>query len=236
MLENGRKVSIVMVDDDDDDCFVIREALAGSQLDYDLTIFGSGSEFLDFLRGRGKYARAGIEFPDLILLDLYMPGMSGMDVLRHMQDDPGLRKLDVVVLTDATEWSALAECYHLGAAAVFTKSLWLHTFAELIRISGHYWFKFVTFKARDPHQHDPGAQDRFPGQFCTYTFKRSRPFTRHYSRKAFDRLCHNRLKQKISPRKCGFRPKSVAGVTNSIGALKREFPASQPVVTPSQGF
>jgi CheY-like chemotaxis protein len=144
MWETGRKVSIVMVDDDEDDCFIIKEALDESELDHTLTILGSGSELLDYLRGRGKYAGIKPECPDLILLDLYMPGLSGRDVLGDIRKDPEFSHLDVVVLTDSTEWSELQECYRLGATAVFTKGKWLQTFAEIIRISGSYWFKFVT--------------------------------------------------------------------------------------------
>jgi CheY-like chemotaxis protein len=144
MWETGRKVSIVMVDDDEDDCFIIKEALGESELDHTLTILGSGSELLDYMHGRGKYAGIKPEYPDLILLDLYMPGLSGREVLRDMRNDPEFNNLDVVVLTDSTDWSELSECYHLGATAVFSKGKWLQTFAEIIRISGSYWFKFVT--------------------------------------------------------------------------------------------
>ena len=144
MWEPGRKVSIVMVDDDEDDCFVIKEALEESELDHTLAIIESGRELMDYLRGRGKYAGIKPEYPDLILLDLYMPGLSGMDVLRDIRKDPEFSHLDVVVLTDSTDWSELSECYRLGATAVFSKGKWLETFAEIIRISGSYWFKFVT--------------------------------------------------------------------------------------------
>jgi CheY-like chemotaxis protein len=144
MWETGRKFSIVMVDDDQDDCSVIKEALDDSELDHTLTMLGSGTELLDYLRGRGKYAGIKPEYPDLILLDLYMPGLSGMDVLRDIRKDPEFSHLDVVVLTDSTDWPELRECYRLGATAVFNKGKWLQTFAEIIRISGSYWFKFVT--------------------------------------------------------------------------------------------
>jgi hypothetical protein len=62
------------------------------------------------------------------------------------------------VLTDSTDWAALQECYELGATAVFTKQKWLATFAEIIRISGSYWFKFVTVKLGP----DLGASDSHP--------------------------------------------------------------------------
>jgi CheY-like chemotaxis protein len=150
MVETGRKVSIVMVDDDEDDCFIIAEALAESELDHTLTRCGSGSELLDYLRGSGKHAGKQPQRPDLILLDLHMPGLSGGDVLKKIRDDPELSRLQVVVLTDSSEWSELSECYRLGATAVFTKGQWLPTFAEIIRISGLYWFKFVTFTVENP--------------------------------------------------------------------------------------
>jgi CheY-like chemotaxis protein len=149
MQQTGRKVSIVMVDDDEDDCFVIKQALSESELNHILTILGSGSELLDYLHCCGKYEGTRHEHPDLILLDLYMPKLSGWDVLRSIKNDPDLGHLDVVVLTDATEWPQLSDCYKLGATAVFNKAQWLQTFAEIIRISGPYWFKFVTFRVED---------------------------------------------------------------------------------------
>jgi CheY-like chemotaxis protein len=133
-----------MVDDDEDDCFIIKEALDESELDHSLTTMESGSELLDYLHGRGKYAGSKPEYPDLILLDLYLPGLSGSDILRYIRKNPQFGHLDVVVLTDSTDWSELSECYRLGATAVFSKGKWLETFAEIIRISGSYWFKFVT--------------------------------------------------------------------------------------------
>jgi len=144
MWETGRKFSIVMVDDDQDDCSVIKEALDDSELDHTLTMLGSGTELLDYLRGCGKYAGMKPEYPDLILLDLYMPGLSGMEVLRDIRKDPEFSHLDVVVLTDSSDWPEVRECYRLGATSVFNKGKWLQTFAEIIRISGSYWFKFVT--------------------------------------------------------------------------------------------
>ena len=81
-----------------------------------------------------------------------MPGLSGREVLRDIRNDPEFSQLDVVVLTDSTEWSELWECYELGATAVFTKGKWLQTFAEIIRISGSYWFKFVTVQLDKIHR------------------------------------------------------------------------------------
>lgn len=145
MRQTVRKVSIVMADDDEDDCFTIKQALGESQLDHTLKIIGSGRELMDYLRGHGKYKGCAPQHPDLILLDLYMPELNGREVLRELRTDPRLSDLDVVVLTDSTDWSELLECYELGATAVFTKAKWLETFAEIIRTSGPYWFKFVTF-------------------------------------------------------------------------------------------
>jgi len=151
MWETDRKISIVMVDDDEDDCFIIKDALADSELQHSLTILGSGSELLDYLHGRGKFRETEPQCPDLILLDLYMPGLSGREVLRILRNEPRFSGLNVVVLTNSNEWPELSECYQLGATAVFNKGQWLQTFSEIIRISGPYWFKFVTLKLRNPY-------------------------------------------------------------------------------------
>jgi CheY-like chemotaxis protein len=146
MWETGRKVSIVMVDDDEDDCLIISDALSESDLDHTLKIIGSGVELLDYLRGRGAYEGLGPQYPDLVLLDLHMPDLDGKEVLREIRRDPRLKEMDVVVLTGSTDRAELMECYAQGATAVYVKSQWLDTFAEIIRISSAYWFKFVTFQ------------------------------------------------------------------------------------------
>ncbi len=163
MLSKNQKVTIVMVDDDDDDCLIIKDALQESELSHTLTIISSGGELMDYLRGIGKYEDSPPPCPDLILLDLYMPGINGREVLREIRRDPLLRKIDVVVLTDSTEWNELSECYDLGATAVFTKGKWLETFAEIIRISGPYWYKFVTVQLLDGHTQNRWSHEAPPG-------------------------------------------------------------------------
>jgi CheY-like chemotaxis protein len=144
MREMGRSVSIVMGDDDEDDCLVIKEALSESELNHTLRIIGSGREMIDYLRGRGRYEGLDLEYPDLILLDLHMPDLHGREVLKEIREDPDLSRLVVVVLTDSADWSDLLECYLLGSTAVFKKKEWLETFAEIIRIAGPYWFEYLT--------------------------------------------------------------------------------------------
>jgi CheY-like chemotaxis protein len=132
-----------MGDDDEDDCFIIKEALSESELDHTLRVIGSGQELIDYLQRRGKYEGLDLEDPDLILLNLYIPDLNGREVLREIRKDPDLSHLAVVVLSDSTDWSDLLECYLMGAT-VFNKEKWLETFAEIIKISGPYWFKFLT--------------------------------------------------------------------------------------------
>ncbi|MGA2402793.1 MAG: hypothetical protein ABSG91_13995 [Syntrophobacteraceae bacterium] len=87
---------------------------------------------------------------DLAVYPALREVLPAIKILTQHHSASRFRKIDVVVLTDSTDWDELQECYELGATAVFTKGQWLDVFAEVIRISGPYWFRFLTVQLGIP--------------------------------------------------------------------------------------
>lgn len=133
-----------MVDDDEDDCFIMRKAFQESSLEHDLTCFENGQEMMDYLHRCGKAESPDAQRPDLILLDLNLPVKDGRTVLYEVKNDPDLKDIPVVVLTDSEDAVDAIQCYELGASLFYTKSQWLEVLVELIKSSGEYWFKVAT--------------------------------------------------------------------------------------------
>lgn len=133
----------MMADDDEDDCFLFQEALAESSLKHDLRCFANGKELMDYLRRCGEYERSDGPRPDLIILDLNMPIKDGRETLREIKNDPKLKDIHVMVMTESREEADLMFCYSLGAEIFLTKEEWFKILVEIVKTSGEYWFDFV---------------------------------------------------------------------------------------------
>lgn len=158
-----------MVDDDEDDCLIMRRALQESSLEHDLACFKNGQEMMDYLHRCGKNESSDPPCPDLILLDLNMPVKDGRMVLHEIKSDPDLRDIPVVVLTDSEDPLDAIQCYELGANLFYTKSQWLEIIAEIIKSSGEYWFDFAVkiSKTNSTAMNNPKADNYVPNDFGT---------------------------------------------------------------------
>lgn len=103
-----------------------------------LQVVEDGVEALALLRGEGKHA--GAARPDLILLDLNLPGMDGRDVLRALKQDPGLQTIPVVLLTTSSAEGDVVRSYRLHANAFVTKPLEMDAFIRLLQGIEDFWF------------------------------------------------------------------------------------------------
>lgn len=131
---------ILVVDDDRIDTEMILRAFAQSQLVHDIQCVRSGIEALERLRGQGELEPLGDErLPSLILLDLNMPRMNGLELLAELKADPELRRIPVVVLTTSNDELELERCYALGAAGCIVKPIDFSAFVEGVRRVAHYW-------------------------------------------------------------------------------------------------
>ena len=136
-------VTILMADDDEEDCLLAREALAESRLLNELRFVHDGEELLEYLRHTGRYAHCEAPRPGLILLDLNMPRKDGREALREIKADPALCVIPVVVLTTSQADEDIIRSYQLAASSFITKPVNFDGLVELMRRLGQYWFDLV---------------------------------------------------------------------------------------------
>lgn len=135
---------ILMADDDLDDCLLAREALAESAIVHTLNFVHDGEELLDYLYQTGKYADPALSpRPDLILLDINMPKKDGIEALREMKANQGLRLIPVVILTTSVAQEDIYRSYNLGANSYITKPVTFKGLVEVMQTLKRYWFDTV---------------------------------------------------------------------------------------------
>ena len=128
-VPNTRPALILMADDDPEDCLLTKKTLQKARLANELRFVQDGQELLDYLGRSGKFADpASSPRPNLILLDLNMPNMAGLDSLWEINLKPALRKIPIVILTASEDSLDISGSYNLGAYAYLVKPV---TFAKL---------------------------------------------------------------------------------------------------------
>jgi CheY-like chemotaxis protein len=144
MLEPGKKRTILMADDDAEDCQLVRDALKESGQPHDLRFVRDGEELFDYLRHLGEYENGqAAPLPDLILLDFKMPRKDGREALKELKTDPKLRRIPVVALTTSTAEDDIVFSYDIGVNSFITKPTTFRKWVEIIRILSKYWFEIV---------------------------------------------------------------------------------------------
>ncbi len=137
---NYDNVEILFVEDSADDALLTIRALSKSGFTNKLQHVKDGTQALDFLYCKGVYAgRDQKVHPRLILLDLKMPKISGMQVLEKVKSDPALKSIPVVILTSSSEDPDIARCYALGANSYIVKPVESDKFFNAIKEIGLYW-------------------------------------------------------------------------------------------------
>ncbi|HXJ34601.1 MAG TPA: response regulator [Candidatus Eisenbacteria bacterium] len=136
MTELGR---ILMVEDDPNDVELTMTALAEYNLANEVVVTGDGAEALDYLYCRGSFAGRTTDNPAVLLLDLKLPKVDGLEVLRQIKADEKLRVIPVVVLTSSREERDLVESYRLGVNAYVVKPVDFHEFVNAIKELGVFW-------------------------------------------------------------------------------------------------
>ena len=131
---------ILLVEDNPDDEELTLRALSKSNVVNRVVVVRDGAEALDYLFRRGKHADRSLnEVPQLVLLDLKLPKLGGLEVLRALRADDRTKLLAVVILTSSVEDQDLLRCYDLGANSYIRKPVDFTQFVEAIRQVGLYW-------------------------------------------------------------------------------------------------
>lgn len=133
-------VEILLVEDDPNDIELAMHALRGSNIANRIQVVRDGAEALEYLFGTGRYEhRTADDLPRVVLLDLKLPLVDGLEVLRQLRDSKHSRHLPVVVLTSSHEDRDIVESYRLGVNSYIVKPVDFEQFSETVRQLGLYW-------------------------------------------------------------------------------------------------
>ena len=131
--------TILFAEDNAKDVELTLEALAVQKLANRVVVVKDGVEAMEYLRRQGKYASRPPGNPAVLLLDIKMPRMDGLEVLRIIRSDPLLKMLPVVILTSSREEQDLIKSYELGVNAFVVKPVDFKDFIEAVRLAGMFW-------------------------------------------------------------------------------------------------
>jgi two-component system response regulator len=133
------EVGILLVEDNPLDAELMMRGLKDQKLANTIIWLRDGQEALDYIFRRGTYAGRSDSEPRLILLDLKMPRVGGIEVTRALKSDDRTKRIPIVIMTSSKEESDIAESYDLGANSYIVKPLDFDALAEVAREAGYYW-------------------------------------------------------------------------------------------------
>ena len=148
---NGRGITILMADDDEEDCELTREALQDARLTNEMRFVHDGQALMDYLyRARSGDDPASHPWPGIILLDLNMPKKDGREALVEIRADEQLRRIPIVVLTTSSDEQDVLSTYHLGVSSFITKPVTFGALVDVMNVWKRYWLEIVEL----PNSHD----------------------------------------------------------------------------------
>ena len=139
-----RGFTILLAEDDETDAMFFRHAVGESarrcRINIDIHVVRDGEEAVAYLSGEGDFGdRQNYPFPHLIVLDLKMPRVTGLDVLRWLFEHPEYRRIPKILLSGSNEERDIESAYQLGANTYFQKPISLEEFRELVHLMVSYW-------------------------------------------------------------------------------------------------
>lgn len=146
-----KPIQVLLVEDNPADADLTREALASSKLMLNLSVVSDGEQCVAFLESEDGPSTPR---PDLVLLDLNLPRLSGREVLAHMKSSESLRTIPVVILTSSDAEIDIVQSYGLGANCYITKPVDLNSFLSIVSMVNDFWFTVVKLPPRTAPQSD----------------------------------------------------------------------------------
>jgi len=143
---SGRSIEILLVEDNPGDVRLTREALRDGRVSNNLSVAQDGAEALAMLRREAPHGDA--PRPDLVLLDLNLPKLTGRQVLTEMKSDAILRRIPVVILTTSKAEEDVLRSYDLHANSYITKPVDFDQFIKMVRSIEEFWFTVVTLPGK----------------------------------------------------------------------------------------
>jgi len=132
--------TILLVEDNPSDINLTKRALQKARIMNELVVAEDGEEAIDYLFGEGKFAGRDIrQAPAIVLLDIKLPGIDGLEVLRRIRENPVIHRQPVVILTSSKEEQDVVTSYDLGVNSYIRKPVDFYQFAEAIQNLGLYW-------------------------------------------------------------------------------------------------
>lgn len=138
-MSNGTPVTIIMVEDDEGHARLIEKNIRRAGVNNRIVPLTNGTDALDYILGKDRSGKAGIGKQFLVLLDLNLPDMTGVDILEKVKTNPHTRLTPVVVLTTTDDEREIKRCYDLGANVYITKPVDYENFANAIRQLGLFF-------------------------------------------------------------------------------------------------
>lgn len=133
---------ILLVEDNEGDIYLTREAMEESKLINKLSVLKNGGDVMDFLKKKNQFTDA--ETPDLILLDLNLPKKNGLEVLTEIKGNAAFKMIPVIMLTTSSSATDIAASYECDVNCFITKPLDAETFLKVITATENFWFQIVT--------------------------------------------------------------------------------------------
>jgi len=141
ILQRGRPAVVLLAEDNEDDYELTKIGFERAHLGVNLQHVWNGEECMQFLRKEGEFANA--PNPDILLLDLNMPRMGGLEVLKAINEDPALQQLPVVIMTTSIAQKDILEAYRLRCSSCITKPVDFDSFVKVVQGFSNYWFTLV---------------------------------------------------------------------------------------------